>query len=109
MNYPAEQHRSRTEEYTVDRNKETADQALDEFFTALGNREGLELLDTEENGQETEYSFQAANSSAQASYSAEGLEGRTEVSIEFYGAAPLVDRLYNSFSAERPGKFHETV
>jgi len=109
MKYPAEQHRTRTEEYTVEGDTEAVDRVLNQFFTSLGDREGLELLDTEEKGGETEYSFQAAGSSAQASYSTEGLEDSVQVSIEFYGAAPLVDRLYSDFSVRGPENFHETV
>lgn len=97
MNYLAEQHRIREASYQTGKDAEAVEAVLDRFFEGLDGREGLELLDAESDGEGKEYSFRAANSSADVFYRPDSGDG-AEVEVEFYGAAPLVDRLYNHFS-----------
>jgi len=91
----------RTDSYQTDSDADAVEGALDEFFTALGDRQDLDLLESGETSDERsrEYSFQAGSSSVGVVYRVDD-----SVNIEFYGAGPAVDRIYSTFSREMSHK-----
>jgi hypothetical protein len=97
MDYRAEQHRSRTFSYDLEQDQEDVENMVDRFLELLGEEQGLELLgaDSEEGGGK-DYSFTAVGSSANVFYTTDSEE--TDLEIEVYGAAPLVDRIYSNLS-----------
>lgn len=96
MSYRAEQHTSRTFSYDLDQSEEDVENMVDRFLELLGEEQGLELLGAESEEGGKDYSFTAVGSSANVFYTTGS--GETDLEVEVYGAAPLVDRIYRNIS-----------
>lgn len=97
MNARSEKHVSRTQDYTTTLEAEEIDNELSEVFENLDEElYGVQTLDQGTDG----YQVHAANSQVNINYDAENSGSETELYMEFSGAAPLVDRIYNHFTNE---------